>query len=165
MGRCTISLLSPLPIKIRDYSQRRIAKTLGVSRGAVRRHPAGESSKGAKAATGPSDLAPSGSDDSNRTTASAGADVLQPTDLPVAGHSQCEPYRDIIIEKCQAGLSARCIHQDLVADHGSDVSYWSVNRFVKVLGTTTELLFRRMEVLPGEKMQVDLGTGATHSNE
>lgn len=146
------------------YSERRIAKTLGVSRGAVRRHLAGESSNSTTAPTGLSDQAPTGPADSNSTMAPTGSEQSKAVDSVAASSSQCEPFRDIIIEKCEAGLSARRIHQDLVADHGSDVSYWSVNRFVKALGASTELPFRRMEVLPGEELQVDFGTGAKIRN-
>ena len=146
------------------YSERRIAKTLGVSRGAVRRHLASESSSSTTAPTAPSDTAPTAPADSYSTIAPTGSNRPQTTDAPAAGNSQCEPFRDIVIEKCQAGLSARRIHQDLVADHGSSVSYWSVNRFVKALGESTLLPFRRMEVLPGEELQVDFGTGAKIRN-
>jgi hypothetical protein len=142
------------------YSERRIAEAIGVSRGAVRRHLTGESSNSTTAPTAPSNQTPTGSADPNSTAAPTGSDRPNVTDSRAAGNSQCEPFRDIVIEKCQAGLSARRIHQDLVADHGSNVSYWSVNRFVKALGASTELPFRRMEVLPGEELQVDFGTGA-----
>jgi hypothetical protein len=50
--------------------------------------------------------------------------------------SQCEPFRELILGKCELGLSAKRIHQDLVADHGFDGKYWSVNRFVKALGAS-----------------------------
>lgn len=146
------------------YSERRIAKTLDISRGAVRRHLAAESSNSTKAPMAPGDQAPTGSGDPNSTKAPTGSDEPQASDPATTGHSQCELFRDIITEKCQAGLSARRIHQDLVADHGSSISYWSVNRFVKVLGSNTELPFRRMEVLPGEELQVDFGTGAKIRN-
>ncbi|TWU44774.1 hypothetical protein Poly51_58400 [Rubripirellula tenax] len=116
------------------YSQRRIAKTLRVSRGTVRRHLARRNSNNTKAPTDPSDLAPTGSGDSNGTTAPTGSGPPDATELSAGGNSQREPFRDIIVEKCQAGLSARRIHQDLGADHGSDVSYWLVNRFVRALG-------------------------------
>ena len=146
------------------YSERRIAKTLGVSRGAVRRHLAAENPNSTTAPTAPSGPAPTGSADSNSTTAPTGSDRPEDTNTAVAGNSQCEPFRDIIIDKCQTGLSARRIHQDLVADHGSDASYWSVNRFIKALAASTQLPFRRMEVLPGEELQVDFGTGAKIRN-
>lgn len=151
-------------LRAAGYSQRRIARTLDVSRGAVRRHLAGRTSNGTTAPTGHDDLAPTGSPDSNSTKAPTGSsDETAPTDpaelTPTSG-SQCEPFRAVISEKIEAGLSARRIHQDLVADHGAEASYWSVNRFVKALGSNRELPFRRMEVEPGEELQVDFGTGA-----
>ena len=142
------------------YSERRIAETLGVSRGAVRRHLASENANSTIAPTGLDDPAPTGSDGSNSTKAPTGSEELAATDSPTNGNSQCEPFRELIIEKYHAGLSARRIHQDLVADHGAGVSYWSVNRFVRTLGSSTELPFRRMEVAPGEELQIDFGTGA-----
>ena len=74
--------------------------------------------------------------------------------------SDCEPFRQTILEKLQAGLSAKRIHQDLAADHGFTGSYYSVKRFAARLRTSTPLPFRRMEVLPGEEAQVDFGTAA-----
>jgi hypothetical protein len=38
--------------------------------------------------------------------------------VSVSSSSQCEPFRELIIAKCELGLSAKRIHQDLVADHG-----------------------------------------------
>lgn len=151
-------------LRAAGYSQRRIAETLGVSRGAVRRHLSGETSNSTKAPTARSDLAPSALEDSNSTMAPTGSEPSEQTDSPVVGSSQCEPIRGIITEKLQAGLSARRIHQDLTADHGSSVSYWSVNRFVRTLRQATELPYRRMEVQPGEELQVDFGTGAKIRN-
>ena len=60
--------------------------TIGVSRGAVRRHLQAPESVVAAFARG----------------------------------SQCEPFRELIVAKCDRGLSAKRIHQDLVADHGFD---------------------------------------------
>jgi hypothetical protein len=37
--------------------------------------------------------------------------------------------------------------------------YWSVRRFVKSLGNSTALPFRRIELGPGWKLQVDFGQG------
>jgi transposase len=150
------------------YSERRIAQTLGVSRGAVRRHLQRLASNSTTAPTAPSDQAPPGSHDSNSTKAPTGSSGETPppetADAPVASGSQCEPFREIILAKCELGLSAKRIHQDLVADHGFDGRYWSVNRFVKLLGAQHELAFRRMEVEPGEELQVDFGTGAKIRN-
>jgi len=146
------------------YSQRRIAETLGVSRGAVRRHLREADSNSTTAPTGSSDQAPTGSHDSNGTKAPTGSlgesAAREAVDAAVSTGSQCEPFREIILAKCELGLSAKRIHQDLVADHGFDGKYWSVNRFVRSLGAHHEVAFRRMEVEPGEELQVDFGSGA-----
>jgi IS30 family transposase len=93
------------------YSERRIAQTLGVSRGAARRHLRRSNANGTKAPTG------SGGQ-------SAGPETL---DAAASSGSQCEPFREIILAKYELGLSAKRIHQDLVADHEFDGKYWSVN--------------------------------------
>ncbi len=75
--------------------------------------------------------------------------------------SQCEPFRELIVAKLGQQLSAQRIWQDLTTDPGfTGGSYDSVKRFVRRLGATTPLPFRRMECLPGEEAQVDFGTGA-----
>lgn len=155
-------------LRAAGYSERRIAETLGVSRGAVRRHLQPPPSNSTKAPTALGDQAPTGSPDSNSTKAPTGsgdqAAVSTPTDEPITSNSQCEPFREIIVAKCELGLSAKRVHQDLVADHGFEGKYWSVNRFVKSLDSNRELPFRRMEVEPGEELQVDFGTGAKIRN-
>lgn len=75
------------------------------------------------------------------------------------GRSACEPYRQVILEKLEQGLSAQRIYQDLVGD-GFDHEYHSVRRFVARLQNTSPLPFRRMECEAGEEAQVDFGTGA-----
>ena len=74
--------------------------------------------------------------------------------------SSCEPFRDTILAKLQAGLSAKRIHQDLVREHGFTGSYHSVKRFARKLDDKQPLPFRRIETGPGEEAQVDFGTGA-----
>ncbi len=120
-------------------SQRQIAATLGVDRKTVGRHLAEEDSNGTKAPTG-----------------------SQSTDevAKKASGSECEPHRETIIELLSAGLHAKRIHQDLVAEHGFDGSYYSVRRFVKTLRNEKPEAFRRIEVEPGFEAQVDFGTGA-----
>jgi len=151
-------------LRAAGYSQRRIARTLGVSRGAVRRHLREADPNGTTAQTGSSGQAPTGSDEANSTTAPTGspeqAAAQQTVNAARTSGSQCEPFREIILVKCELGLSAKRIHQDLVADHGFDGKYWSVNRFVRALGADHEIAFRRMEVEPGEELQVDFGSGA-----
>ena len=75
-------------------------------------------------------------------------------------HSECEPWREVIQSKCDLGLSAQRIYQDLSNEHGFTGSYYSVRRFVRRLEPTRELPFRRLECEPGEEAQVDFGTGA-----
>jgi transposase len=75
------------------------------------------------------------------------------------GRSACEPYRQIILEKLELGLSAQRIYQDLVPE-GFDHEYHSVRRFVAKLRGASPLPFRRMECEVGEEAQVDFGTGA-----
>ena len=66
----------------------------------------------------------------------------------------------MILAKLGQQLSAQRIWQDLTADPGFTGSYDSVKRFVRRLGATTPLPFRRMECGPGEEAQVDFGSGA-----
>jgi transposase len=76
-----------------------------------------------------------------------------------SGRSACEPYREIILEKLEQGLSAQRVYQDLVGE-GFGREYHSVRRFVAKLRRTSPLPFRRMECEAGEEAQVDFGTGA-----
>jgi transposase len=127
------------------WSQRRIARELGVDRETVARYVQARGS-GSKPATN----APSGS----------GA-VLAPCDGEPSGpQSQCEPLRQVIQKKLEEGLSGQRIYQDLVAAHGYSGSYYSVRRFVRRLGRSQPIPFRRLETLPGEQAQVDFGSGA-----
>jgi transposase len=73
--------------------------------------------------------------------------------------SACEPYRQVILEKLEQGLSGQRIYQDLRAE-GFGHEYHSVRRFVARLRGTRPLPFRRMECEAGEEAQVDFGTGA-----
>jgi transposase len=75
------------------------------------------------------------------------------------GRSACEPYRQVILEKLEQGLSGQRIYQDLRGE-GFDHEYHSVRRFVAKLRGTRPLPFRRMECGAGEEAQVDFGTGA-----
>jgi transposase len=74
--------------------------------------------------------------------------------------SRCEPFRPIIQEALERGLSAQRIWQDLRSEHGFAGGYDSVKRFVRRLGHRQALPFRRMEPEPGAEAQVDFGTGA-----
>ena len=145
------------------YSKRRIARTLGVSRGAVSRHLDETVSNSTKAPTGSEAQAPTGSEISNSTTAptgSDGSDGTAPAAVPAKSNSRCEPFREQILEMLEQGLHARRIHQDLVDQHEFSAKYWAVARFVAKLRKTKDLPFRRLEVAPGSELQVDFGTGA-----
>jgi transposase len=76
-----------------------------------------------------------------------------------ACRSACEPYRQVILEKLEQGLSGQRIYQDLRAE-GFGHEYHSVRRFVAKLRGTRPLPFRRMECEAGEEAQIDFGTGA-----
>ena len=173
----------------RGWSQRRIAVELDINRETVARYlkQAEPAPKPANAPTG-SDTpepapkpanAPTGSDTLESApkpaNAPTGSDALEmgpnPNDQPLApapdgvdqGHSrksECERWRDVIQSKCDRGLSAQRIYQDLITEHNFTGSYYSVRRFVRRLEPTRELPFRRLECGPGEEAQVDFGTGA-----
>jgi transposase len=119
-------------LRERGWSRRRIGRTLGVHRETVGRYV-----RLAEAEAKPANLPPGS------------------TGPP----SQCEPFREAILAKLEIGLSAKRIHQDLIED-GFTGSYDSVKRFVRRLGASTPLPFRRMECEPGQEGQVDFGTGA-----
>ena len=154
-----------LQLKEHGWSNRRIERELGVRRETISRyvHGAGNISK-------PATNAPPGSEP---IPASPGSeephppapfyvllDEAKPARAPTGSVSQCEPFREVILEKLEQGLSAKRIHQDLQIEHDFSGSYYSVRRFGRRLGQSRPLPFRRMETAPGQEAQVDFGTGA-----
>jgi len=121
---------SILTLHQRGWSQRRIARELGVHRETVARH------------------------------IEATVSDSKPAKAPTGSRSACEPWRELILEKIQVGLSAQRIYQDLVCEHGFTAKYHSVRRFVGRLQSSLPLPMRRMECSPGEEGQVDFGSGA-----
>ena len=157
-----------LTLHRRRWSQRRIARELNIHRDTVARYirEAASRSKPAKAPIG-SEVADG---DSKPAKAPLGSEALAreaPTQEAAEGdqpdsavsRSLCEPWRDIILNKLQAGLTAQRIYQDLVGEHAFSGHYHSVRRFVRRLGTKRDLPFRRMECAPGEEAQIDFGSG------
>ena len=173
----------------RGWSQRAIADELGINRETVARYlrlagllpkpanaPIGSArddgpAKPANAPIGSEESqssskpanAPIGSEENPGTTELAlavRADVPDPQPRGSGRASGCEPWRDIIRAKCELGLNAQRIHQDLTAEHGFTGSYYTVRRFVHSLELTHHLPFRRIECAPGDEAQVDFGTGA-----
>jgi transposase len=160
-----------LSLHRQGYSQRRIARDLGVNRETVARYlrQAGADSKPANAPTG-SIAAHSGSKPANAPTGSTEPDTATGRDPAATGFplrercrgrvSECERWREIIQAKCDAGLSAQRIYQDLTAEHSFTGTYYSIRRFVRRLAPPRELPFRRLECGPGDEAQVDFGKGA-----
>ena len=157
----------------RGWPQRRIADELGINRETVARHlrRADSTSKpaiappGSKAADDASKLAiaPLGSEVGEGEPGPAAAptaSTLVPQPRGCGRASGCEPWRELIRAKCDQGLSAQRIYQDLVAEHGFVGTYYCVRRFVHRLEETHDLPFRRIECDPGDEAQVDFGAGA-----
>jgi hypothetical protein len=154
------------------WSNRRIARELGIDRDAVSRHirRAAVNSKAATAPTGsepgPNDskaaIAPPGSEPSPNDPKAANAPTGSETVVEPPSRrrpSLCAPWHGVILAKLEAGLTAQRIYQDLVGDHGFVGKYHSVRRYVRQLGHAQPLPFRRMECAPGEEAQVDFGSG------
>jgi transposase len=147
-----------------EWSYRRIARELGVDRDTVARYDRLRRNRSKPAIVPPgSEL----SEGPNAAIPTAGSGSLledlvfsEASGRPPGRPSQCEPFRDLIKKKLDEGLSAQRIWQDLVSDNGYTRSYSSVKRFVRRLGATTPLPFRRMESEPGQEAQVDFGSGA-----
>jgi transposase len=142
-----------LTLKQRGWSQRRIARELGINRETVAKY-VNLPDAGPKPATN----APTGSEGSKPANAPTGfVDEAMQKSGP---DSQCEPFRKVVQDKLQSGLSRQRIYQDIRDEHGFEGSYYSVRRFAKRLGQDRPIPFRRMECMPGEQAQVDFGTAA-----
>jgi transposase len=127
----------------KGWSERRIARELGINRRTVNRY--------ASKCTIP----PTGSADEREPKC-----AIPPTGKSTGRQSQCEPFSQPISIKIEAGLSAQRIYQDLVEESGFTGSYDAVKRFVGKLRKTQPTRVWRMECQPGEEMQVDFGLGA-----
>jgi transposase len=168
----------------RGWSQRRIARELGVHRETVARYVqhaehwprAGPDGPGSSAQNRPNP--PTGSEACGANRAAAvnpgGPDGIEACDagsaavqnrpnLPAGSSgpaSRCERFREVILAALERGLSSQRIWQDLKAERGFGGGYDSVKRFCRRLKHVSPLPFRRMECEPGEEAQVDFGTAA-----
>jgi transposase len=141
----------------RGWSQRRIARELGVHRETVARYVQltacgardGPENPGQACQNRPN--LPAGSGDQNRPNPPTGSG---------GPPSLCEPFRAVILVALEQGLSSQRIWQDLKSEHGFGGGYDSVKRFCRRLKRGSPLPFRRMECAPGEEAQVDFGTAA-----
>jgi hypothetical protein len=156
-----------LTLYSQGWSQRAIARRLGVHRGTVSRHVrlAASISKPATlhAGTGLDGDAPPTADIDFSTSSNIHVEDLPPpasaSALPARG-SYCDRFRDTIEAKRATGLTAQRIYQDLVTEHSFAKSYSTVQRYVRRLEQVQPLPFRRMECCPGEEAQIDFGVGA-----
>jgi transposase len=121
------------------WSARRIARELGIHRETVGRYVKTAAADGSKPAK-----APTGSTSSRQT----------------GSPNHAAPWRQVVIDKLDQGLTAQRIYQDLASDHGYAGSYYSVRRLIRKLGSATATPCRRMECEPGAEAQVDFGRGA-----
>ena len=159
----------------RGWSQRRIARELGIDRETVARHVGLACAAAAKPASAPpgSNGLQDGLATANPASAPPGSACpaegvagSKPASAPSGSEagissspSAAWPWREIILEKLEQGLQAQRIYQDLL-EHEYTGSYYSVRRLVKKLTAWTEPPVRRMECAPGAEAQVDFGRGA-----
>ena len=134
MNQLNVSLQhSILTLSAQGWSNRRIARELGLHRETVGRHLRLAGSKPAKVPAGI---------------------------LPLS-RSQCEPWREFIQQGCQAGLSAQRLYQDLVTERQFVGSYDAVKRFVRQWTQTQPVPFVRMEVEPRAEADDSLSDAPT----
>ena len=141
---------SIIELYVRGWSQRRIARELGLDRETVSRHirlhAETDVSKPANVPAG---------DERDGDSKPA---------IPPAGirgrKSQCRAYHEAILAGVEAGLTAQRIFQDLRAERGFEGAYDAVKRYVRRLSGGNAERIERMECAPGEEAQVDFGLGA-----
>jgi len=162
-----------IALKAQGWSARRIARELNVSRESVAKYlligpakPATPTLGSAMENEPGAGVGPPG-DEAKPATLTLGSEASA-AELEVdralaaarANVSLCEPWREQIEAGLKQRLSAKRIHQDLVADYGFPGSYQSVKRFARRIEAKTEIPFRRMESAPADELQVDFGQGA-----
>jgi transposase len=164
---------------VRNWSIRRIARTLGVNRRTVQRYADAAASKCTTKVIAGSDAADASKCTTKVITGSDAADASKCTTEVIAGpepwdpskcttqtpviagsRSLCGALREVIAPMLELGLSAQRIYQDLVAGHGFGGSDPSVSRYVAKLKASGPERVWRIECAPGEELQVDFGLGA-----
>lgn len=165
---------SILSLRAQGWSQRRIARELGIDRETVGKYLR-QQLCGAKPAN-----APTGSEQSkpaslaalpaaaSKPASNAPTGPRPPIEAQVAAASlpvrqgpasQCARHHEVILAKLDSGLNLKRIHRDLAAE-GITVHYDSLRRYIRHLGRARPLPFRRMECEAGAEAQVDFGSGA-----
>jgi len=157
------------------WSIRRIARKLRIDRKTVRRYlrEAGAVAVSEEPSKSPTISTPGSEDDppaKSPPISTPGTGTLKP---PVAVADPvpevvcaepgrpglCEVHAEFIAAKLDLGLTAKRIHQDLVAEVGFSGGYQSVKRFVRRLRGAHPQRVWRVEVEPGEEAQIDFGQG------
>ena len=132
-----------ITLKQRKWSNRRIARELGIDRETVKRHlelakdgsnPVSDPTIGTDNSK-PATNAPPGSEEAKPATNAPTGLLAEYTDddqdqsSKLSGpDSQCEPFREIIKGKLEQELAAKRIHQDLVVDYGFPSNHRRVHR-------------------------------------
>lgn len=127
-----------LTLHSQGWSQRAIARRLGVHRETVARHvrlAAGVSKPPIlPAETGlAGDASPSPAIDFSKPANMHAGNLPPPALVSPARPSYCDRFHDVIEAKRAAGLTAQRIYQDLVAEQSFARSYSTVQRYVRRL--------------------------------
>jgi transposase len=142
------------------WSQRRIAKQLGVDRKTVRRYDPRRTGEDSKSPTiSPPGIEAADSKSPTNSTPGNGGEIQAPDRKP-GPVSVCEVHKPAILQKLSLGLSAQRIFQELHQEAAFDGSYQAVKRYVRHLKGLEPSRVWRVEVQPGEEAQIDFGTGA-----
>src|SRR5438093_2766096 len=134
-------------LKERKWSQRKIARELGIDRGTVAKYfkelegpKSGftvEGESNSKPATNSISGSSSSEAEQNRPISTLGDLVVQEAVERVYGRpgpaSQCQEHAEQIKAKLEIGLTAQRIYQDLIAEVQFTGSYQSVKRFIRRL--------------------------------
>jgi transposase len=153
-------------LSVLGWGIRRIARELNISRNTVRQYVRGLNSP----ADDPPDPAATpavgaGTQIDPLSTPGSSAPKIQTDPLSTPGKtgrsSLCLRHAEPILRMVELGLSAQRIYQDLKLELAFAGSYQSVKRYVHKLRATDPELVCRIEVQPGEEVQVDFGTGPT----
>jgi transposase len=155
-----------LTLHRQGWSKRKIARELGVDRGTVRRTLRANQQPTAAAISKtptPGEVL-TGSEATPEANAATPGQVLTGSPCAkaasVSQRSKCEPYRQLIEQKLEEGLSAQRIFQDLLEEQRFEGSYHSVRRLVHRMRAGQALPFRRIECESGAEAQADFGKGA-----
>ena len=148
---------------------RRISRELKISRNTVRNHVRALEGANPGRITEQILKAPALSTGSSAvqtdplSTLGSEGNEIQTDPLSTAGKtgrsSLCLVHAELILQKVEAGLTAQRIYQDLRMETAFAGSYQSVKRYVQQLRRSDPKLVHRIEVQPGEEVQVDFGAG------